>query len=106
MLLLEVMDKMPPAARVLAVGLAVGVVGFALVRRWRWAVLGVLPLAGVVAWSSAAIYTDPHVGPAVWREGGWLYALPVALSALLAIALPLVGLLAGRSPGHRRAGAA
>ena len=65
MLLLEVMDKMPPAGRVLAVGIVIGALGFAVVRRWRWAALGVLPVAGAVGWSSVAIYSDPHVGPAV-----------------------------------------
>jgi hypothetical protein len=106
MLLLEVMDKMPSAERLLATGVTVGALGFMLVRRWHWAVLALAPLVGAVAWSRVAIYTDPHVGQAVWRESGWPYALAVALSGVLALALPFLGLWARKSTEDRGAGAA
>jgi nicotinamide riboside transporter PnuC len=106
MLLLEVMDKMPSAERLLVVGVVVGTLGFMLVRRWRWAVVALVPIVGTVAWARIAIYTDPHVGPAVWRESGWPYALAVALSGALAIALPVLGLWALKPSEDRGAGAA
>jgi hypothetical protein len=105
-LLLEVMDKMPSAVRLLAIGGGAGALGFALIRRWRWTALALIPLAGAVAWARVAIYTDRHVGPAVWRESGWSYALAVVLSALSALVLPLLGLRASRSTEDRGAGAA
>ena len=104
MLLLEVMDKMPSAARLLAVGVAVGMVGFALVHRWRWATLPALALGAVIAWTRVQIYSDPHVGPVVWLESGWPYAVAVALSALLALGLPLLGLMTRQAAGGRSEG--
>jgi hypothetical protein len=106
MLLLEVMDKMPSPERLLVVGVAVGALGFMLVRSWRWTVLALAPIVGLVAWARVAIYTDPYVGPAVWRESGWPYALAVALSGVLAIALPLLGLWGRKSTEDRGTGAA
>lgn len=97
MLLLEVMDRMPSAERLLVVGVVVGTLGFMLVRRWRGAVVALAPIVGTVAWGRIAIYTDPHVGPAVWHESGWPYALAVALGGVLAITLPFLGLWARKS---------
>jgi hypothetical protein len=91
-LLLEVMDKMPSAPRLMAIGVGVGALGFAIVRRWRWTVLPVLALAATLAWSRVAIYTDAYLGPAVWRESGFPYALAVGVSAVAALGLPLVAL--------------
>jgi hypothetical protein len=94
MLLLEVMDKMPPAGRVLAVGFAVGVVGFALVRRWPWAALSPVWWRGQAQPSTRIPMSDRPFG----GKAAELYALPVAHSAVLAIVLPLVGLLAAGHP--------
>jgi hypothetical protein len=47
----------------------------------------------------------PSAGRLV-RESGWLYALAVALSGILAVAPPIFGLWARKSTEDRGAGAA
>jgi hypothetical protein len=91
MLLFEVMDKMPPASVHWAWGLAAGGLGYMVSHRWPWGVWPSLLVTACLIWSGAAIYQDPFVGPAVWRESGWAYALHVAGSSAVALILPLVG---------------
>lgn len=92
MLLREVLDKGPSIPVLVTQAAAVAAIGYALTRRWRWAALAPLLLAGFLAWGTVELYRDTNMGPAVWREGGLGYlaaqlAVPIAAIVSVAVAL-------------------
>ena len=71
----EVSDKLPSMAKLWTQAILLGGLSFgASYIRW-WLPLIFIPFSFIYGWGSAAIVTDPHVGPAVLAEQGNIYGV-------------------------------
>jgi hypothetical protein len=94
--LFEVMDKEPSLPQVWFLFLLVGVGGF-LLCRYRIRLLAlVLPITLFLAWGHLSELHDPFVGPAIAREAGHHYFTQSYIAMVLALALPLLGMIKRR----------
>ncbi len=81
----EVSDKIPTIASLWTQAIILAILSFVTSYiRW-WTPLVFIPFSFIFSWSSAAIVTDPHVGPAIIAEQGNIYGVSAIGAALIII---------------------
>jgi hypothetical protein len=90
-MVLEVIDKAATPGQLWVASAFASVIAFVTCRRWPRALYFFIPAGLFYTWGVVALYRDPDVGPAVWREGGWPYAAHMVLSTLLVLVAPIIG---------------
>ena len=101
LLLAEVMDKEPTAARYWAVASLLALVGYGAVR-WRpWAILLVGPVVLLHVSATILHVDDPCIHAAMRAEAGWGYVLQVHASLLLALLGPTWAIVRSDLPAAR-----
>lgn len=91
----EVMDKEPPVWLIFLCFFALGVVGMLLARHRP---ILCAPLIALVLLGAFALYlefSEPYVGDAILREGGFIYISVCGLAIVAGIIMPLIGALVG-----------